>query len=362
MPCFNLILTCTNCRKSSAVQYGFQISDFTQEKWIEWGCVRCDTNHRWLIPPGRTVEDTARESLKHSIAHKKVRDRKDVYTRICGVPQDERERILFGELIWWWRNEAGLGQADAAAAAGITSREWMRVEAGKSLPRENNLERIVHAARGSMDQAFLIIGSARNWKQEFIKRVQSFQARIAEQEHFNVDARKLEFDPDVEWALRAFRRVLPVEPDDNRFLFLAHAIHQAYWTRLLGGTITVDDKRGEIIPAVMKLADIFERCESKKTKQLVVYELTRVAGLLMRKQELADFVQLFLQWSFNSGAGEEETERRIGAGWKELTPPEKVVLALFDLIDSKYQPRVIKACQKLSSTERRPDWWFIPES
>ena len=142
MPCFNLILTCTNCRKSSAVQYGFQISDFTQEKWIEWGCVRCDTNHRWLIPPGRTVEDTARESLKHSIAHKKVRDRKDVYTRICGVPQDERERILFGELIWWWRNEAGLGQADAAAAAGITSREWMRVEAGKVCREKTTLKEL----------------------------------------------------------------------------------------------------------------------------------------------------------------------------------------------------------------------------
>jgi len=248
-----------------------------------------------------------------------VRDRKDVYTLIRGVPKDERERILFGELIWWWRNEAGIGQADAAAAAGITSREWMRVEAGKSLPREKNLERIVHAARGSMDQAFLIIGSARNWKQEFIKRVQSFQARIAEREHFNVDARGLESDPDVELALQAFRRVLPVEPDDNRFLFLAHAIHQAYWTRLLGGTITVDDKRAEIIPAVMKLADIFERYESKKTKQLVVYELTRVAGLLMRKQELADFVQLFLQWSFNSGAGEGETEALCCRSLRELS-------------------------------------------
>jgi hypothetical protein len=112
----------------------------------------------------------------------------------------------------------------------------------------------------------------------------------------------------------------------------------------------------------MNLANIFERCESKKTKKLVVYELARAAGLLMRKQEVADFVQLFLQRSFNSIAGEEETQRRIGAWWKELTPPEKLVLALFDLIDPKYQPRLIKACQKLSSTERRPEWWFIPES
>lgn len=59
----------------------------------------------------------------------------------------------------------------------------------------------------------------------------------------------------------------------------------------------------------MKFANIFERCDSKKTKQLVVYQLTRSARLLMRKQELADFVQLFLQWSFDSIAGEEETKR-----------------------------------------------------
>jgi len=65
--------------------------------------------------------------------------------------------------------------------------------------------------------------------------------------------------------------------------------------------------------------------------------------------------------SFNSIAGEEETKRRIGAGWKELTPPEKVILALFDLVNPKYQPRLIKSCQKLSSTERRPEWWFIPD-
>lgn len=362
MPYFTLLLTCTNCSKTSAVNYGIEISDFSNETRLEWGCVRCDKNHRWLIPQGRTVEDTARQSLKHSIAYKKARNRKDVYIRIRDVPKDERERILFGELIWWWRNEAGLGQVEAAAAARITSREWMRVEAGKSLPRENNLQRIVHAARGSMDQAFLIIGSARNWKQEFINRVRSFQARIAEHEHFQVVAEESDSNPDVELALEAFRRVLPVEFHEDRFLLLAHTIHQAYWTRLLGGTITIDDMRAEIIPAVMNLANIFERCESKKTKQLVVYELACAAQMLMRKQELADFVQFFVQWSFNSAAGEDETKRRIGAGWKELTPPEKVVLALFDLIDPKYQPRLIKACQKLSSTERRPEWWFIPES
>ena len=47
---------------------------------------------------------------------------------------------------------------------------------------------------------------------------------------------------------------------------------------------------------------------------------------------------------------------------EDLTSPEKVILALFDLVDPKYQSRLIKSCQKLSSTERRPEWWFIPES
>jgi hypothetical protein len=113
---------------------------------------------------------------------------------------------------------------------------------------------------------------------------------------------------------------------------------------------------------VQNLADIFERCDGKKSKRLVVYEMARAAGMFMRKREIADFVQYFLQMSFNSIAGEEETKRRIGTGWKELTPPEKVILALFDLVDPKYQPRVIKSCQKLSATERRAEWWFMPDN
>jgi hypothetical protein len=168
-------------------------------------------------------------------------------------------------------------------------------------------------------------------------------------------------DPDVEVALDYFRRIFQVEADEDSFLFFAHAIHQAYWAKQLGGTITVDDNRAEIIPAVRNLADIFERCDGKKAKYFVVYEMARAAGIFMRKEEIADFVLYFLQMSFNSIAGEEETKRRVGPGWRVLTPQEKVILALFDLVNPKYQPRLIKSCQKLSSTERRPECWFIPE-
>jgi hypothetical protein len=212
-----------------------------------------------------------------------------------------------------------------------------------------------------MDQAFLVVGSALQWKQEFVRQVRESQARYAENSHFQVVHKRVELEPDVELAVDAFRRVLPVEADEDSFLFFAHAIHQAYWTRLLGGTNTVDDKRAEIIPAVRNLADIFDRCDGKKTKHLVVYEMARAAAMLMRKSEIADFAQYFLQMSFNSVAGEEETKRRVGAGWRELTPEEKAILALFDLVDPKYQPRLIKSCQRLSSTERRPEWWSIPD-
>ena len=359
-----LILTCSNCGKTSAVRPGIEEMRSPRiETHLIWGCIRCNRNHRWLIPPGRTVEDTALESLRHSVAHPDSRTRENVFTRTRGVSDEEKNKILFGELIWWWRKEADLQIEEAAAKAGITSRQWIRVEAGENLPHANNLQKIVRAVRGTMDQAFLVIGSNRKWRQEFVERVQKFQARIEEDSQFQVvPIGPVEHEPDVELALDFFRRILPVEADEDSFLFFAHGIHQAYWTKQLDGTITVDDNRAEIIPAVKNLADIFERCDGKKAKHLVVYEMARAAGIFMRKSEIADFAQYFLQMSFNSIAGEEETKRRIGAGWKEFTPPEKVVLALFDLIDSKYQPRLIKACQKLSSTERRPEWWFIPES
>lgn len=359
-----LIMTCSSCRKTSAVQLAIEkVSSTRLETRLTWRCDRCNQDHSWLIPRGRTVEDIARESLRHSCAHGRARNRASVYARIRGVADEERAKILLGELIWRWRNEAELSQKKAAAAAGITSRELRRVEAGTSFPRTDNLQRIVHAARGSMDQAYLLIRPARKWKQEFIERVQRFQEeRIREDSEFqSAPFGPVVHDPDVEVALDFFRRVFPAEADEDRFLFFARAIHQAYWTKQLGGTITVDDIRAEIIPVVMSLADVFERCEGKKAKELVVYEMARVAGLLMTEPEVADFAVYFLQMSFNSIAGEEETKRRIGAGWKELTPPEKVILALFDLVNPKYQPRLIKSCQKLSSTERRPEWWFIPE-
>jgi transcriptional regulator with XRE-family HTH domain len=359
-----LILTCNNCLKTSAVQPGIEDVRFPRiETELVWGCVRCNTNHRWLIPHGRTVEDTAVESLRHSAAHQDSRTRENIFARTRGLPDAEKSKILFGELIWWWRKEAELQIEEAAAIAGISSRQWLRVEAGENVPHANNLEKIVHAVRGTMDHAFLVIGSNREWRQEFIKRVQKFQARIEEHSEFQkVPVGPVVHDPDVELALDFFRRTFPVEADENSFLFFAHAIHQAYWTKQLGGTITVDDNRAEIIPVVMSLADLFERCEGQKAKKRVVYGMARAAGLLMRKPAVAYFAQYFLQMSFSSIAREEETKRRIGTGWKQLTPLEKVILALFDLVDPKYQPRLIKACQKLSSTERRPEWWFIPES
>lgn len=359
-----LILTCTNCRRTSAIaNYGIETDTVPrQETWLVWGCVRCNTNHRWLIPNGRKVEDTAARSLHNSVAHHKARRRKNIYERLKNIAGQEQRKVLFGELIWWWRNEAGLEQTEAATAAEITSRQWMRIEAGEMLPHADNLERVVHAAQGCMDQAFRVIGSTKRWKPEFIRRIRSFRERIVSDEHFQVVPKRIKTtSPDVEFALDAFRNVLPVEADEDKFLIFAHIIFQSYWTRLLGGTITVDDKRAEIIPVMMKLADTFERCEDKKAKYFVVYEMACVAEMFMRKEEIADFVQYFLGRIFISGIGAEQTEARVGSQWKELTSSEKLTLMLFDQINRKYQPRLIKLYQKLSATERESDWSFFSE-
>lgn len=359
-----LILTCTNCRRTSAVpDFGIESEEIPRpETWLDWGCQRCHTNHHWLIPEGREVEDTAAKSLTFSVAYHKAYRRKNIYARLKDVREKEQMKMLFGELIWWWRNEAELEQKEAAAAAKLTSREWMRIEAGKTLPHADNFERIVHAAQGCMDQAFRVIGSTKRWKPEFIRRIQSFRERIVPDKHFQVVPKRIKTtSPDVELALDAFRSVLPVEPDDDKFLTFAHNIHQAFWTRLLGGTITVDDKRGEIIPVLTALADIFERCENKRAKHFVVYEMARVAKLFMRPEEIADFVHHFLRVCFLSGVGAEQTEARVGSEWKELTSFEKLTLMLFDLINTKYQPRLIKLCQKLAATDRLSDWDFFQQ-
>jgi transcriptional regulator with XRE-family HTH domain len=358
-----LLLTCDNCRMTSAVNPGFDKMEFPrQEAWIEWGCVRCDINHRWEIPQGRTVFDTALASLKHSLAYKKALKRPSVYSRLEGASADDQPKILFGELIWWWREEAGLQQKEAAAAARINRRELMRVETGKSMPHPDNFERVVRAVRGIMRQAFLVTGSKKNWDPEFLRRVTEFELRLASTSELQILPRDWKLHepsaPDVELAINEFRRVLPGEPDESNFLFFAYGIHQAFWQRLLRGTVTIDDKKPDIIAAVMNLANILDRSEDKRTKYFVIYELARGARMFLTKPEIADFAQHFFR-EFNSSAGRDETERRIGPEFKELTPAEKLILTLFDLVPAKYQPRLIRLCKKLSDTERRPDWWFI---
>jgi hypothetical protein len=354
-----LILTCDNCRRTSAVRAVIDSMDSPRkETWLLWNCMRCSKHHQWLIPHGRSLEDTARQSFKSSLAYGKSGEREDVYFRLSNASPEIKRKILFGELIWWWREEVpgGLTLAMVAEAAGITVRQWIRIEAGASLPHKKNLVGIVHAVDGIMDQAYLLTDSDKIWNHEMERRLADEEERISPDALFQKAPKDYTLQawesPDVEIALQALREVLPYEPDADHFLFYAHTVHQEYWGRLLGGPITVDDNRTEVIPAVKKIIDLLERCNSKRAQYMVIHVMAREVAFFTTKTQVADLVNYFVLRSFASIKGEDETRRRIGEEWNKLSTIERLILTLFDLVEPQYQARLVEACKKLQDTAR----------
>jgi len=358
-----LIITCSNCRRTCVVNEVARSAEPERPAGqMVWVCPRCARRHMWEIPRGGSLEDTARHSLKNSDAYERSTTRRDVYDRVSEAPREAAGKILLGELIWWWREEAGLTKERAAEAAGITVRQLRRIEAGESMPRADNLEGIVHAVGGVMDQAYLLSGSGKKWSEEFKRRLAEQEARINPKVNFQKDAEGQELSPgespDVEIALGELRRVLPAEPDENHFLFYAHLVYQEYWGKRLGGPITLDDLRAQVVPAVMKLINILERSDSKTVVRRVINVMAREALFFMTEPQVADLLIIFINSISMSAAEEDETRRRIEAEWKQLLPMERLVLALFDRIDPQRQSRLIESCQKLHASAKEVDRWF----
>jgi len=358
-----LILTCRDCKRTSATSERIEtMSSPRQESWLVWGCTFCRRNHRWTIPEGKGVIDTARQSLKHSSAFTKSAGRSDIYAKLSAASPKTRQKILLGELIWWWREEANLNQKDAAKVANISTRQLKRLEDGQNQPHPRNLKLIIKVVQGSIEQVYLITKADKLWEQDFALRMIELNERISPTACVQIDpagwALSPSIIPDLDFALGELKRVLPAEPNEDKFLFMAHAIHQAYWIRLLGGPITIDDDRAKIIPPVKKLADLLERCDSKESQYRVIYEMVQCAEMFLTKPELADFVTYFLLRSFSSEAGEHETRRRIKDEWEQATAKERLILTLFDLIDPQYQSQLIATCRKLNASERQTEVWF----
>src|SRR5205085_3653895 len=167
------ILTCENCHRTSATTAKVKETDFPREgSWLIWYCSHCAQTREWLIPSGRSVEDAARQSRRSSSAFKNSAKREDLYKRLRAARPEMRAWLLFGELIWWWREEAKISQLQAAARAKLSNRHWERIEAGESKLRDKNLEGVVRAACGHMGQAYLVVKPGERWGKKFKRRLE----------------------------------------------------------------------------------------------------------------------------------------------------------------------------------------------
>jgi predicted transcriptional regulator/RNase P subunit RPR2 len=317
-----LILACNNCHRTNAVEAVTESMNLPpKETYLIWECLRCRTHHRWLIPRGRGLKNTALQSLKNSIAYRKGDKRMDIYKRLADAQPAAQQKILFGELIRRWREEAGLTQEEAVALTEIDIRQWRRIEAGESKPRRGNLDQVVSAVGGIKKQAYLIVDQGKVWDSDLERRLAEAEEQISSSAH-------------------------------------SYMVYQEYWERRQSAPITIDDNSIEVIPTVKEIIDILDRCENRETQLRVIDVMAKEVVFFMTKPQIADLVTQFLNTGFISGLEEHETHRRIGEQWNQSSAMEKLILTLFDIVDSQKQSRLIESCQKLQSSAKETNKWF----
>lgn len=351
------ILTCDNCYKTSATAAYVHETDFPREgTWLSWHCPRCNQAREWLIPKGQSIEDAARKSRRVSPAFKRLGNRDDVYQKLKDTDTEVQRLILFGELVWWWREEVGMTQIAAAKKAGLSNRHWKRIEDGKIKLHDRNIERVVHAVEGSMEQAYLLLKPGKRWSVKFEQRLARAEKEI-KSPYFQKLHKDEVLPPDVSYeldiALRELGRVLTVEEAEERFLFYALIIHQTYWNKLLSGPLIIDDHKAELIPVIKKLIDYLKKSEKRSNKYRIVNLIMQEAEYYMTKPLILDLVTNFIRDSFTSVVRREAVWNALMKEHGSLSSEGKLILALFDLVKPEHQSTLLKACKQIQAFHAR---------
>jgi hypothetical protein len=345
------ILTCDNCHRTSAATDKVEQIDFPRQgTWLNWYCMYCRQLREWLIPQGMSIEDASRQSRQNSTACNRSLSRVDVYKKVQDAKPEMQKWIFFGELVWWWREEAVIAQTQAAVASGLSDRHWRRMEAGDSKLRDSNIERVVRAVQGSMEQAYLLLKPGERWSLKFEQRLAKAEKQI-KSPFFQKLHKDEELSPEVahelDIALRELGRVLTVEAVEERFLFYAHLIHQTYWNRLLGGPMIVDDHKAELIPLIKKLISALKKTEKPANQYKIVNLIKLEVEYFMSKPLLLDLLTHFIFESFTSVLRREEVWGKLSKDFGPFSPQEKLILALFDLIKPIRQGHLLETCKQL---------------
>lgn len=347
-----IVPTCL-CHATSVVRAELQSWRLgpNSETFLVWICPVCETRYQWLVPEQKSAEDIAwmsRRFLKGGIDSRK---RKNLYQLLLEASPDERKWIQFAELLYCWRKAAGLSIADATFKAKISFRHWIRIETGQGELRDKTLEAVVRAVGGSIAQAYLLINPDKNWSERFERRITNAKKQISKDAYVNVlrDKARLseKTEQDLEIALRELRKVLAADSIEENFLFFALVIHQQFWNQRLGGAVTIEEHKTEIIPLAKRIIDIIKRCEHSRQRNRVVGLLVQEARTFLPKTLIFELVTMFIRLCFTSIMGMEQTQRKLNEWGGQLAPNEDLILALFDLADTNRKPLILNLCKQL---------------
>lgn len=356
-----LVMTCL-CRATSAAEARVLSDPVWEKSVLVWACPACGDEYRLEMPGGETYLDLEAQSLRLLGERVTAQDVADYARRLKESTPEERPWVRLGRLVRALREKAGLTQEEAAGKAGISARDYKRIEAGEFRRQITNAERATRAVGGSVEQLYLLLVPDRSWNDEFAARLKEAL------EEFSgvlpvlrpVDDALLPEDlyEDAAMAVRELGEALVANAQPDAFLFLANLIHETYWFKRLGGYASFDELLAKIIPPVKEVIDVLKACQSQREKQAALRAIEREMEAFLTREQLFELGTRFLLDVREETALPEPVATRLGLEpfeplTKFYTAREGLLLSMFDALAPERQTALLAAFKRLHARARK---------
>ncbi|MDT5156579.1 MAG: hypothetical protein QOH51_936 [Acidobacteriota bacterium] len=334
---------------------------------LAWACPACGDEYRFAVPEGGYYTELEAWSLRLA------RGGMPPTTEAVGeyawrlreaVPHDRRW-VRLARLLRAWRERAGLTQEGAAHRAGITARDYKRLEAGEPRRKLTNVEKAVRGVAGCQTQMRMLVappGEGRVQQQDFAARMKRASRQLSGRLPVLMPVEDAlapaDLNGDAAVAVAALGRALVSNHLSEAFLFYAQVIYEVYWCKRLGGTARPDELMAAVIRPVKELIDVFKRCRSRSEREAVLSVVRRGLETFLTPEQLYEAGTRFLLLIYEEACAEEQLATKLGLGpfeplTKYFTPAEGMLLTMFDRAGPERREVILDALRRIQSWDRR---------
>jgi transcriptional regulator with XRE-family HTH domain len=335
----------------------------TLVKVLAWECETCEVEYRFAVPEGGHYTDV--EAMTLRLGPKPVTDPQaiaDYARRLREADPRARRWLRLARLLRAWREKAGLTQEAAAARAGISARDYKRLEEGRARRRLVNVEKAVRGVVGVEEQMRLLVAPGDSRAEGFDARMKRADRQrsglllvLTPVEDALMPAGMRE---DAAAAAAALGRALVSNAMSEPFLFYAQVIFEIYWCRRLGGFARPDELTTAAVRPVKELIDLYKACESVREKGALLDVVRLELEAFLTQEQLYEAAALFFGLAYEEAHADGQVAGKLGLKPFEglsnyYTPAEALLLATFDRAGPERRRALLDALRRIDAWDRR---------